>query len=164
MSVSLKINGSTTVNYLVHSLDLELEYDLAPSWFVSVHYSPISYNKTGKIRSWWRAWRILPSRGKVTLVVNGNQKALRIYRWRPFPQKIQIPLKADQLKLKKTVIPDSLSGELVYPISPRRLSLMPELNTPVLKPILSKPNFYKPELNICLHWGELDQRINRKTL
>jgi hypothetical protein len=100
MSISLKINGSTTVNYLIHSLDLELEYELAPAWFVSLHYRPIGSSETNAYLRWWKKWRLLPSKGAVKLVVNGNQHFLTLIRWNPFPQKLVVPVRSERMKIK----------------------------------------------------------------
>ena len=164
MSVSLKINGSNTVNYLVHSLDLELEYALAPAWWVSLHYDPISLNHTGRLLSWWQSWRLLPSRGTVKLVVNGNQDCLTILRWRPFPQKIVVPIKPDYFKLKEIRIPESFNENVNYPKMPERFAMLSDFNLPACIPVSNDFKLKNTVLSVRLPWEELEHRIKKQKL
>jgi hypothetical protein len=159
MSVSLKINGSTTVNYLVHSLDIELEYELTPAWFVSMHYLPIGSSETNAYLRWWKKWLLLPSKGAVKLVVNGDQQFLTLIRWNPFPQRLVVPLRSERIKIKPAEGPS-----LLYPkVAPSTLPLPALVLSPATLPecltLVPDLPLKKIHLNVVLPLEELEKRL-----
>ena len=100
------LNGSQSVNYLIHGQELLLEFDFPTAWFVSIHYNHVPNGSLFKKRPalFWKRYHWFRNQGVFKSQINGFYPVLRITRWSPFPKRLEIPLMVNQVNVS-TVLP-----------------------------------------------------------
>lgn len=98
----LKLNGSDSVNYLIHGQDLTLEFDFPEAFFVLIKYNPVPATEKFRKGSFWWFQRLhwFKRKGLFQSKVNVyySQLTLFIFGWGI--KKISVPLKVEHVHLK----------------------------------------------------------------
>ncbi len=95
------LNGSQSVNYLIHGQELLLEFDFPNAWFVSIHYNHVPNGPLFKKRPvfFWQRYHWFRNQGLFKSQINRFYPVLRITRWSPFPKRLEIPLTVNQVSV-----------------------------------------------------------------
>lgn len=117
MTSSIEINGSDSLNYLLHGQDLLLEFHFPRAWFVSVYYNQVPNGQLFRKSPafFWQRYFLFRNKGAFSSKINGFYPTLRITCWSPFPRRIVIPLKINKLKLSNPLPKSNLKLSYIRP-------------------------------------------------
>lgn len=99
------LNGSQSVNYLIHGQELLLEFNFPRAWFVTIYYNQVPNGPLFKKRPplFWQRFHWFGKQGMFKSQINGFYPVLRITRWSPFPKRVEIPLKVNHVNLSNVL-------------------------------------------------------------
>lgn len=163
MAASLYINESNSVSYLVHGLDLKVEFDLPQAWFVAIVYNPPSPIPGLKRPAFfWQRLFWFKKKGSFQSVLNRHYPSIKLIMWKPFPEAIRIPLNIDTARILDIELPQSLQADnLRRPLDPVRFTA-PKIYFKV--PEMAKLNLRLTNMppKIALNWQELSDKQKSK--
>lgn len=99
----LLLNGSNSVNYIVHGQELSLSFSFPEAKFVSIYYNQIPVSDKFKARPFWywqrRKW--FGNTGEFKAHYNVYHPFVRITIWSKWmlPKRIMIPLRVNHVKV-----------------------------------------------------------------
>ena len=98
----LKLNGSDSVNYLIHGQDLTLEFDFPEAFFVLIKYNPVPATEKFRKGSFWWFQRMhwFKQKGLFQSKVNVFHPQLTLFIFSWGIKKISVPLKVEHIHLK----------------------------------------------------------------
>lgn len=160
MTSPITINGSNSVNYLVHGMDLLVEVNYPSAWLISLKYkvpSAKAVSKRDHSQKTRRYW--IFRRGIVHSVVNKHATELHLVVWTPLPKRISIPLKVDVVNISKVNNELCLPRpRIVSPVHPNTC-MTPHLRQPSEHMRIGKVTAIVPFFECQVPWGELDQKL-----
>jgi hypothetical protein len=162
MSQKIILNGSDSVNYLIHGQDLNLSFSFSRTWFVLIKYNAVPNTSKFRKKSFW-FWQSLfffKKEGVFNSKVSVFYPSLKIIVFGLKPQIINLPLKVQQVKLRKQ-LPIVKFDATIFPIKRQ-----PKINIASCKMItipkpkdIGGPAKINAASSISLPWNELDKRI-----
>jgi hypothetical protein len=164
MTQKIRLNGSESVNYLIHGQDLSLKFSFDRTFFVVINYNPIPKDDKFRVGSFWWFQRLhwFKSNGEFQSKVNFYKPQLTIYLigWRI--RKFKIPLKIERVLLKKDLpILKTPNYSSKFPKAGFSFSnRLKRFQTPKLI-LESNVNRIENSNPISLPWQELEKRINK---
>jgi len=129
MTSKIKLNGSDSVNYLIHGQELYLEFHFPSAWFVSLYYNHVPNGQVFRKRPtlFWQRYRWFSKKGAFKSTINGFYPVLRITHWSPFPKRMEIPLTVNHVYLSNPL--PSFTLNTYHPIPKVSLSSIGIINT-----------------------------------
>ncbi len=167
MTSKIELNGSASVNYLIHGQDLSLTFNFPNAWFVCIHYNPVPTSAKFRKGSFWWFQRLhwFKRTGVFESKVNFFYPHLSLYIVGWGIKKINIPMSINNVHVKN----DLPSFHL-----PKILKKTPHMTTVPLTSCqtISIPNFrkferlqlFKKHNEIILPLMELEQRLIAKKI
>jgi hypothetical protein len=165
MTPKILLNGSDSVNYLIHGQDLNLNFSFPKAWFVLIRFNSVP--KTAKYRQgsfwWFQRWHYFRRNGEFQSKVNIFHPRLTLFVFGWGIKKIKIQLNVEKINLKQRIpyinLP-SLSNEM--PLIPSiQIAGFQKIYHLELKEFGLIKNMLEIE-SIQLPWKELEQRIIEK--
>ena len=162
MSSMLKLNGSDSVNYLIHGQDLTLEFDFPEAFFVLIKYNPVpATEKFLKGSFWWfQRLHLFKRKGLFQSKVNVFHPQLTLFIFSWGIKKISVPLKVEHVHLKNKL------PAIQLPMLKKELPRIPRVQMagyhkveyPRFKELTQLKNIQVIP-SIQLPWNQLEQRL-----
>ena len=162
MSSMLKLNGSDSVNYLIHGQDLTLEFDFPEAFFVLIKYNPVPDSTKFRKGSFWWFQRLhwFKRKGLFQSKVNVFHPQLTLFIFGWGIKKISVPLKVEHVHLKNKL------PAIQLPMLKKELPRIPRVRIAGYHKV-EYPRFkeFAPLKNtqvvpsIQLPWNQLEQRL-----
>ena len=102
----IALNGSKTVTYLIHGLELTVEFSFQHAWFIVVGFNPPSPIPRHKRPFWF--WKRLFWFGKVGTLkqtINKHYPFITFTVFSPLPKTYHIPLNIDSEEFNRVAFP-----------------------------------------------------------
>jgi len=167
MTPKIELNGSASVNYLIHGQDLNLSFNFPDAWFVCIRYNPVpATEKFRKGSFWWfQQLHWFKRTGTFQSKVNVFYPQLSVFVFVWGLKKITIPLKVDTVRLKNELPVIQLPKiEREFPRVPKiQIAGYQKIAYPTLKQFVPIKNTSSIP-SIHLPWMELEQRLIAKKI
>ena len=162
MSSMLKVNGSDSVNYLIHGQDLTLEFEFPEAFFVLIKYNPVPATEKFRKGSFWWFQRLhwFKRKGLFQSKVNVFHPQLTLFIFGWGIKKISVPLKVEHVHLKNKL------PAIQLPMLKKELPRIPlvqmagyqKVEYPRFKEFTQLKNIQVIP-SIQLPWNQLEQRL-----